>query len=100
QHTGQAKFIKTGSTPSFIKRGKEVITISASNLPIGIIDDIDVDVVSYQLKPGDLLIMMTDGIYEAPRVENKNLWLKRKISELKTNHPQEVADCLLELVIR
>ncbi|MED4730332.1 stage II sporulation protein E [Aneurinibacillus migulanus] len=100
QHTGQAKFIKTGSTPSFIKRGKEVIPISANNLPIGIIDDIDVDTVSYQLKPGDLLIMMTDGIYEAPRVENKNLWMKRKISELKTNHPQEVADCLLELVIR
>lgn len=100
QHTGQAKFIKTGSTPSFIKRGKEVISISANNLPIGIIDDIDVDVVSCQLKPGDLLIMMTDGIYEAPRVENKNLWMKRKISELKTNDPQEVADCLLELVIR
>ncbi|MBN6187401.1 stage II sporulation protein E [Aneurinibacillus sp. BA2021] len=100
QHNGQAKFIKTGSTPSFIKRGREVIPISANNLPIGIIDDIDVDVVSYQLKPGDLLIMMTDGIYEAPRVENKNLWMKRKISELKTNEPQEVADCLLELVIR
>jgi stage II sporulation protein E len=100
QHTGQAKFIKTGSTPSFIKRGKEVIPISANNLPIGIIDDIEVDVVSYQLKPGDLLIMVTDGIYEAPRVENKNLWMKRKISELKTNDPQEVADCLLELVIR
>jgi stage II sporulation protein E len=100
QHTGKAKFIKTGSTPSFIKRGKEVIPISVNNLPIGIIDDIDVDVVSYQLKPGDLLIMMTDGIYEAPRVENKNIWMKRKISELKTDNPQEVADCLLELVIR
>lgn len=100
QHNGQAKFIKTGSTPSFIKRGREVIPISANNLPIGIIDDIDVDIVSYELKPGDLLIMMTDGIYEAPRVENKNLWMKRKISELKTNEPQEVADCLLELIIR
>ncbi|WP_052947896.1 stage II sporulation protein E [Aneurinibacillus tyrosinisolvens] len=100
-HTAKTKFIKTGSTPSFIKRGDEVIPISANNLPIGILDEIDVDVVSYQLKPGDLLIMMTDGIYEAPRaVENKNLWMKRKISELQTSDPQEVADCLLELVIR
>lgn len=100
-HNAKAKFIKTGSTPSFIKRGDQVIPISANNLPIGIIDDIDVDIVSQQLKPGDLLIMMTDGIYEAARtVENKSLWMKRKISELKTNDPQEVADCLLELVIR
>lgn len=100
-HNAKAKFIKTGSTPSFIKRGDQVIPISANNLPIGIIDDIDVDIVSQQLKPGDLLIMMTDGIYEAARtVENKTLWMKRKISELKTNDPQEVADCLLELVIR
>ncbi|WP_027415780.1 stage II sporulation protein E [Aneurinibacillus terranovensis] len=100
-HTAQTKFIKTGSTPSFIKRGNEVIPISANNLPIGIIDDIEVDVVSCGLKPGDLLIMMTDGIYEAARdVENKDLWMKRKIAELQTNDPQEVADLLLELVIR
>ncbi|WCK54640.1 stage II sporulation protein E [Aneurinibacillus sp. Ricciae_BoGa-3] len=100
-HTAKTKFIKTGSTPSFIKRGNEVIPLSANNLPIGIIDDIDVDVVSCQLKPGDLLIMMTDGIYDAARnVENKNLWMKRKIAEIKTNDPQEIADLLLELVIR
>ncbi|HBI02523.1 MAG TPA: stage II sporulation protein E, partial [Paenibacillaceae bacterium] len=100
-HSGQTKFIKTGSTPSFIKRGDEVIPISANNLPIGIIDEIDVDVVQYSLQPGDLLIMITDGIYDAAlSVENKNLWMKRKISELKTDNPQEIADLLLELVIR
>lgn len=100
-HSGRTKFIKTGSTPSFIKRGDEVIPISANNLPIGIIDEIDVDVVQYSLQPGDLLIMITDGIYDAAlSVENKNLWMKRKISELKTDNPQEIADLLLELVIR
>jgi len=100
-HSGQTKFIKTGSTPSFIKRGDEVIPISANNLPIGIIEEIDVDVVQYALQPGDLLIMITDGIYDAAlSIENKNLWMKRKISELKTEDPQEIADLLLELVIR
>jgi len=54
-----------------------------------------------ELKPGDLLIMMSDGIYEAPReIENRQMWMKRLISELKTDDPQEVADLLLERVIR
>ncbi|MCG3084636.1 SpoIIE family protein phosphatase, partial [Anoxybacillus sp. LAT27] len=61
----------------------------------------EVDVVSRTMKPGDLLIMMSDGIYEAPRhIENRQAWMKRLISELQTDDPQEVADLLLERVIR
>lgn len=96
-----AKFLKIGSTPSFVKRGHKVIKIQASNLPMGIIQEFDVDVVSEQLKAGDLLIMMSDGVFEGPKhVENFDLWMKRKVSELKTDDPQEVADLIMEEVIR
>ncbi len=99
--TAHTRFVKIGSTPSFIKRGSEVISVTASNLPVGILEEIEVDVVARTLKPGDLLIMMSDGIYEAPRhIENRQLWMKRLISELETDDPQEVADLLLERVIR
>ncbi len=57
-----ARFLKIGSIPSFIKRGNNVIKVEASNLPMGILQEFDVDVVNEQLKPGDLLIMMSDGI--------------------------------------
>lgn len=96
-----ARFLKIGSTPSFIKRGDKVIKIQASNLPIGILQDFEVDVVSEQLKAGDLLIMMSDGVFEGPKhVENHDLWMKRKIRELQTNKPQEIADLIMEEVIR
>lgn len=96
-----AKFLKIGSTPSFIKRGGKVNKIQASNLPMGIIQEFEVDVVSEQLKAGDLLIMMSDGVFEGPKhVENFDLWMKRKITELQTNDPQEVADLIMEEVIR
>ena len=98
---GNSKFLKIGSTPSFIKRGDKIIKIQASNLPMGIIDEFDVDVVGEKLKAGDLLIMMSDGIFEGPRhVENYDLWMKRKIGEIKTADPQEVADIIMEEVIR
>jgi stage II sporulation protein E len=96
-----AKFLKIGSTPSFIKRGNKVFQIQASNLPIGIIEDFEVDVVSEQLKAGDLLIMMSDGVFEGPKhVENYDLWMKRKIQEIQTDKPQDVAELILEEVIR
>lgn len=96
-----AEFLKIGSTPSFIKRGSKVIKIQASNLPMGIIQEFEVDVVSEQLKAGDLLIMMSDGIFEGPKhVENFDLWMKRKIIELKTEDPQAIADLIMEEVIR
>jgi stage II sporulation protein E len=95
------KFLKIGSTPSFVKRGDNVIKIEASNLPMGIIKEFEFEVVSEQLKAGDLLIMMSDGVFEGPaHVENYDVWMKRKIKELQTNDPQEVADLIMEEVIR
>ncbi|MEK3741016.1 stage II sporulation protein E [Paenibacillus sp. FSL L8-0493] len=101
QYSAQTTFMKIASAPSFIRRGSEVIPITSSNLPIGIIKDIDVDLISMQLRPGDILIMMTDGIYDAPGYAvNKEIWMKRMIQELEGDDPQDLADSLLEKVIR
>ena len=97
----KAKFLKVCSTPSFIKRGDRIIKIESSNLPIGFMEDVEIDVVCEQLKAEDVLIMMSDGIFEGPKhVENTEFWLKRKIKELQTDDPQAIADLLLEEVIR
>jgi stage II sporulation protein E len=96
-----SRFLKIGSTPSFIKRGNKIIKIQAGNLPMGILQEFEVDVVSEQLKAKDLLIMMSDGVFEGPKhVENYDLWMKRKISELQTDDPQAIADLIMEEVIR
>lgn len=101
EYSARTTFLKIGSSPSFIKRGQEVIPVMASNLPIGIVQEIEVDLVTVQLYPGDTLVMMTDGIYDAPGYAvNKELWIKRLIQEIQSEDPQEIADCLLESVIR
>lgn len=100
-HNANVKFLKIGSTPSLIKRGSEILSVEASNLPMGIIQEFDIDIVSEQLKPEDVLIMMSDGIFEGPKhtggIEN---WLRQKVGSMATEDPQEVADLLLEEVIR
>lgn len=99
--TARTTFLKIGSTPSFIKRGNDVVKVSANNLPMGILQTIEVDAVVERLMPGDILVMMTDGIYDAPSsAANKEAWMKRAIKEVKTRDPQAFADLLLERVIR
>lgn len=101
QYSANTTFMKIGSTPSFIKRGNDVISVTANNLPVGIVQDIDIDLVSVPLKHGDILIMMTDGIYDAPgHAVNKEMWMKRMISEIEADGPQDFADILLERVVR
>ncbi|MBP1970382.1 stage II sporulation protein E [Virgibacillus natechei] len=100
-HDAYVRFLKIGSTPSFVKRGEKMLKIEASNLPMGIVQEFDVDIVNEQLISNDLLIMMSDGIFDGPKhVENADVWVKRKIREMTTEDPQEIADLLLEEVIR
>ncbi|MBJ8019952.1 SpoIIE family protein phosphatase, partial [Bacillus cereus group sp. N34] len=62
------------------KRGNNILKIEASNLPMGMIEDVEVDGGCEQLKTGYLLIMMSDGIFEgAQHGENHELLIKRKI---------------------
>src|SRR5690625_7558387 len=59
------------------------------------------DTVSKKLKPEDIIIMMSDGVFDGPKhIKNNDVWLKHKIQNLKTSEPQEIADLLLEEVIR
>ncbi|MFC7443347.1 stage II sporulation protein E [Laceyella putida] len=100
-NTAKGRFMKIGSTPGFIKRGKQVMMLSASNPPIGILSEIDIEPIEMQLEPGDLMVLMTDGVYDAPRrAANKDAVMTRLISEIDTKDPQDFADCLLEKVVR
>src|SRR5699024_3531288 len=100
-HNAFARFIKIGSSPSFIKRNNEVMQIQSNNLPIGIIEQVDMDIVNKELEHDDIIVMMSDGVYEGPKnIKNHEYWIKRKISNMKTTDPQEIADLLLEEVVR
>ncbi|MBP1996162.1 stage II sporulation protein E [Paenibacillus eucommiae] len=100
-YSADTTFMKIGSSPSFIKRGNEVFSVMANNLPVGILQEIDVDLVSASLESGDMLIMMTDGIYDAPgHAVNKEMWMKRIIQEIEVTQPQDFAECLLERIFR
>ncbi len=65
----RVEIIKAGAFQSFIIRGKEIIRISQTTLPLGIISEDVPDAKRYYVKNGDILIMMTDGVLAA--LENR-----------------------------
>jgi phosphoserine phosphatase RsbU/P len=61
-------FSNAGHLSPLLRRGNRVSVIDAESAripPLGVVDDLDVGEASIQLERGDLIILATDGIYEA-----------------------------------
>lgn len=97
QYTGVIEFLKMGASTSFIMRGDEVITVKASSLPIGILSHVDLVSCKKQLKDGDIIIMVTDGMLEDKNdISDRETTFKHFIVEAKSNSPEYMAKFLLD----
>ncbi len=60
--TANVDIIKIGSPPCFIKTADTVLKIEGNSLPIGVLDEMRPSVVTKRLYPGQMLILVTDGV--------------------------------------
>ena len=97
-YSGQADFIKSGSSVSYIKRGGLVKRVQGGTLPVGMLYNADKDVVTEQLLPGDMVIMASDGLLGAD-VDEEGQWLSRIIQQAVANSAQAMAEYLLDKAI-
>jgi len=95
--SGEAEFLKIGAAPSFIKRVREVTTIKTGNLPIGILNQIEIEPVTMALATGDVIVMVSDGVSEVgqKKLDREN-WIVNFLRRQTDTQPQELADRLLE----
>lgn len=99
--SARADFLKVGCAPSFILRGQEVLSITGDGVPIGILQNIEVQTVTEQLQAGDILVLLSDGVYDAPRAHyDRTDWLQRQLEQLDTRDLQSIADTLVEAAVR
>lgn len=95
--SGKVEFLKVGSSPTFIKREQSVDVVRSESLPAGILTEIDVRAHTRVLEPGDVLVMMTDGILEAlPGHTDKEEWIARMLRREETLEPAELVALLVE----
>lgn len=94
--TGEVDFLKVSACPTLIKEKGRFKKIEAMSLPIGIIDDIDVDLKTEKLEKGDFFIMMTDGIADVSAKMPDERGLESLAKQIKSEDPQRLADIILQ----
>ncbi|HEX3032416.1 MAG TPA: SpoIIE family protein phosphatase [Bacillota bacterium] len=93
---GLCRFVKIGAAGSFIKRGDNIGLIKSTSLPIGILQQVDPDIVRQEVEPGDLLVLMSDGLLESATDRlDKEQWVIDVLVGCRTADPQNLADYLI-----
>jgi stage II sporulation protein E len=94
--TGRAEFVKVGAAPSFIIRGRDVSTVKASSVPVGIINQVQVEPEFRNLRPDDIVVMITDGVWDVSKDDvDKERWILEHLRRERSDDPEEVAESLL-----
>lgn len=97
--TGETEFLKVGSAPSYIKRVREVTIINPAAPPMGILENVEIEPVKRLLAPGDIVVMVSDGIVDAARGTDKENWVANFLRRTGSERPQDIADRLLKQAI-
>ena len=92
-HTGETAFEKLGACVSYVVREGEVRAIGADTLPVGVLPDVESHSLRMTLQPGDVVVMMTDGVADA--FPGGGEALRMAIEKLCWLHPQAVGERLI-----
>lgn len=94
-YNGNISFIKMGAAPSFIKSNGEVKKIVSNNLPFGIVDEVEVEVVKDTLKPGDVVVSVSDGILDIDKSNaGDDTWIEKYLKD-NNNDPMKLSQNIL-----
>ena len=91
--SGMADFVKIGSPAGIIVREGEIKVLESQSLPLGILENLRPTVCTEQLKPGDIVVFMSDGITSA---FSSSTELYEFLQSLKPLNPQNLADTILQ----
>lgn len=91
QYSGICQFLKMGAACTYIKRGNWVECIRSTSLPMGVLDEVDIETITKKLYDGDFVIMISDGIVESLKCEDKEQAMGRIIMDIDTASPREMA---------
>jgi len=97
--SGKLKLFKVGAAATYIKRRDKVAAIKMAALPMGIVDGLRIDYINVRLRPGDQLIMVSDGIIDSCREDLSGQWLTDAIASIKSKDPQTMADLIINRTV-
>lgn len=92
--TGKIEFLKNGACNTYVKNKKNIKQIKSENLPVGIVDNIELKSTTLEVNDGDIIVMYSDGIIDSKENVVKE-WLEEYLKNISANNVQKIADLIL-----
>lgn len=97
-YMGKCELIKAGASSTFVKKQGKVEHLISTSLPVGVVQNLEIDTVELELESGDFIIMMTDGILDALPVGEQELLLETIIGGTQMSNPKDMANHILKQI--
>lgn len=98
-YQGCCELIKAGASTTFIRYEDRVERIHSATLPIGVLQNIEMDHVKRELSDGDFVILVTDGVMDALPAGEQEALMSTFIRGTNINNPKELAHHILGQVL-
>ncbi|MBR5447116.1 MAG: SpoIIE family protein phosphatase [Clostridia bacterium] len=59
---GCARFVKSGAAPSLVLRDGRLFRLQSKTVPIGIVRALDAELIKFDVRVGDVIVMLSDGV--------------------------------------
>lgn len=97
-HTGYGRIYKQGAATTFIRRGSWFEMIKSTSLPVGVVDGAVCEKCGKKFFPGDVIIMVSDGVLESIVFENKEDCMRDIIMDIPMDSPEDIAGDILDRI--
>ena len=93
-YAGKLEILKNGACNTYIKNDKDIKKVESRNLPVGIVENIELQSETLDLKDGDIVVMCSDGILETKTDLGKE-WMDDFLRDVSINNVQKMADLII-----
>lgn len=83
---GRFDYVNCGHVPPLVVSGDRAVKLEQANLPVGLLREVEYRPGSTQLRPGDRLVVVTDGVTEAENREGEFFGYER-LEEVAKSQP-------------
>ena len=96
---GTAGIYKAGAPVTFIRRGDKVWSAQAQAPPFGALAEAEIGYEGIRMRPGDDVILLSDGVICADRKDLAGEWIRETICEAGSKDPQTISDLLIRRAV-
>ena len=96
KRTGYARFYKIGAAPTLVRHKDNVEEVRLSAVPLGIVNGLKIRYVEMNVRRGDWIIMMSDGITDGGDGKGIMTRIRDTAAGIRSSDPQIMCDLILD----